>query len=374
MKTKIVTLSVAFALVSAIAVGAMPGSARAQFIGPLTPSPVGTTIPTNGDINPYGVAIVPNTVGNLKAGHILVSNFNNGGNLQGTGTTIVDIDPANAAAPAVTFAQISLGRGMRCPGGVGLTTALVVLKSGWVVVGSLPTIDGSTGTAQPGCLIVLNAKGDTVETFAGGNTNGPWDMTALDRGSSATLFVSNVLNGGVAQTGPSFPVVNQGTVVRMKITAPRQGSGIPHLLQSTVIGSGFSEQGSVAALIVGPTGLGLGSDGTLYVADTVANRIAAIPDADNRLTTAYAGADVSSNGSLNGPLGLAIAPDGDILTVNANDNNMVETTPAGAQVATNATTGNGGGSLFGLAVQQVSPTRTIVYFVDDVLNNLNVLQ
>ena len=373
MNRKRALLSAALALVSAVALGATSGIARAQFIGPLTASPVGTTVPANGDINPYGVAIVPESVGNLTAGHILVSNFNNSGNAQGTGTTIVDINPTTPASPATVFAQVSLGRGMRCPGGVGLTTALVVLKSGWVIVGSLPTTDGTTGTAQAGCLIVINSKGETVETFSGGDINGPWDMTAFDRGSTADLFVSNVLNGGVAQTGPAFPVVNQGTVVRLRITAPSGRFGMPHLLQSTVIGSGFSEQGSVAALIVGPTGLGLGNDGTLYVADTVANRIAAIPDAVKRFDSAFAGADVSANGALNGPLGLAIAPNGDILTVNANDSNMVETTPAGAQVATNITTNNGGGSLFGLAVQQVS-SKTIVYFVDDVLNNLNVLK
>ena len=54
---------------------------------------VASTVPPNGDVNPYGVAIVPNTIGNLQAGNILVSNFNNSANLQGTGTTIVQITP-----------------------------------------------------------------------------------------------------------------------------------------------------------------------------------------------------------------------------------------------------------------------------------------
>jgi hypothetical protein len=37
-----------------------------------------------------------------------------------------------------------------CPGGVGLTTALVVLRAGWVIVGSLPTADGTSATAEAG--------------------------------------------------------------------------------------------------------------------------------------------------------------------------------------------------------------------------------
>ena len=63
------------------------------------PSPVRsvTTIPANGDVNPYGVAFVPDNFqtgsGPLKHGDVLVSNFNNSANLQGTGTTIVSTRP-----------------------------------------------------------------------------------------------------------------------------------------------------------------------------------------------------------------------------------------------------------------------------------------
>lgn len=84
--------------------------------------------------------------------------------------------------------------------------------------------------------------------------------------------------------------------------------------------------------------MGLGKDGTLYVADSESNRIAAIPNALHRITTAYAGKDVSANGKLNGPLGLAIAPNGDVLTVNAGDGNLVETTPEGVQIKTKTIT------------------------------------
>ena len=126
--------------------------------------------------------------------------------------------------------------------------------------------------------------------------------------------------------------------------------------------------------MIGPTGVGLGNNDTLYVADSLNNRIAAIPDASDRNSTDHTGKDVSVNGSLNDPLGLAIAPDGTILVVNGNDGNLVVITPHGRQIATIPldTTGNppGAGTLFGLAVAQ---GRFGVYFVDDGSNTLNLL-
>ncbi len=57
-----------------------------------------STVPSNGDVNPYGVAFVdddfPVGTGPLQHGDILISNFNKSSNLQGTGTTIVDISKA----------------------------------------------------------------------------------------------------------------------------------------------------------------------------------------------------------------------------------------------------------------------------------------
>jgi hypothetical protein len=60
-----------------------------------------STVPANGDVNPYGVAFVPNGFpksGALEPGDILVSNFNNSGNLQGTGTTIVSVAPTGGVS------------------------------------------------------------------------------------------------------------------------------------------------------------------------------------------------------------------------------------------------------------------------------------
>src|SRR5579863_3851876 len=189
---------------------------------------VGSTVPSNGDVNPYGIVVVPTTVGSLTEGNILISNFNNSSNLQGTGTTIVQITPAGKLT---LFAQIDANNlPGPCPGGIGLTTALVALKTGWVVVGSLPTTDGTSATAQAGCLLVLDSKGNVVETFFGSLINGPWDMAAADNGNNVSLFVTNVLNGTVAGGGN---VVNQGTVLRLNLTVAR--GSMPSLQSMTVI-------------------------------------------------------------------------------------------------------------------------------------------
>ena len=332
-----------------------------------TVSPVASTVPANGDVNPYGVAVVPASVGTLHRGDVLVSNFNDSANLQGTGTTIVQISPQGKVS---TFAQLSSAAlPGSCPGGVGLTTALVVLRSGWVIVGSLPTADGTAATAEAGCLIVLDSHGRARETFTGDGINGPWDMTAADHGGYAQLFVTNVLNGTVAANGAT---VDRGTVLRINLLIPPGRA--PYRAGATVIGSGFAEHTDPAALVVGPTGVGLAPNGTLYVADTVGNRIAAIPDATGRQHSDGTGSTLTSGGALDAPLGLAIGPRGAVLSVNGGNGYLVATTPKGRQVQTvsldSANTPPGAGALFGLAVR---PGGDDVYFVDDNTNMLDLL-
>jgi DNA-binding beta-propeller fold protein YncE len=335
-----------------------------------TVSTVSLTIPSNGDINPYGVFAVPRSVGRLNRGSILVSNFNASNNFQGTGTTIVQISPTGKFS---LFAQINPATlPGPCPGGVGLTTALVVLRSGWVIVGSLPTMDGMSDTAQAGCLIVLDSNGDVVETITDLLINGPWDMNVFDRtgekgnhDSDAVLFVTNVLNGTVAGGGT---IVNEGTVLRIALAVPPASA--PVVQSISVIGSGFPERTDPAALVIGPTGVALSKNNkVLYVADSLNNRIAAIENPLSRQTSAGTGSTVSSGGSLNDPLGLTLAVNGDILTANGNDGNLVVTKPNGVQSATILLDPAGAGVLFGLTAV---PGQG-VYFVDDGTNTLDLL-
>ena len=368
-----VTMAAAAVAAAAVAgAGIMAGPALASghksFIGGFAmKTPVASTVPANGDVNPYGVAVVQQREGMLHTGNVLVSNFNDAGNFQGTGTTIVQVTPGGKVTQFAHITPKSLPE--PCPGGVGLTTALEILRGGWVVVGSLPTAHKGTVFTGAGCLIVLNNKGTVVETLSGHGINGPWDMAMMQRGPFAELFVSNVLNGTVAAAGQ---VVHRGTVVRL--TLGTFGGDPPQLLGATTVGSGFAERTDPAALVIGPTGLGVSSNGTVYVADTLANRIAAIPDAVSRPLSAGRGLNVTTGGALNSPLGLFMAPDGHILTVNAGDGHIVETTPTGDQIAVRQLDSSGSppgaGALFGLAV---APHGTGVYYVDDATNMLKLL-
>jgi hypothetical protein len=334
-----------------------------------TVSKVASTVPANGDINPYGIATVPASVGKLQEGQLLISNFNAKAsakeNGQGTGTTIVQISPAGKTSLFATVNAKTLPGS--CPGGVGLTTALNILPGGYVVVGSLPTSNGKTATAKYGCLIVLDSEGKAVETIASKNIQGPWDSTAESEGSKTSLFVSSALNGGAAK---GVHTIDNSTVLRIDLES---GEGqMPKVVSETVIANGIPWVNSAEALVLGPTGLALASNGTLYVASTQDSKILAISEAMTRTTpAAKGGAVLTEGGHLKEPLGMVLAPNGNVITSNGGDGNMVEITPAGQQVAVQtADKKTGAGSLFGLVV---APEGRGIYFVDDGENTLNLL-
>jgi hypothetical protein len=369
---RIALASTALAGAAATALFAVAPAAQAgtggSFIGRFSKlSTIGSTVPANGDVNPYGTVLVRKSQGSLVKGNVLISNFNNSKNLQGTGTTIVQVSPGGKLS---VFAQINAAKlPGKCPGGVGLTTALTILRDGWVVVGSLPTKDGSAATSSAGCLIVLDNHGRVRETFAGNGINGPWDMTSVSLGPFAELFVTNVLKGTKAAGGQ---VVNNGTVLRLVLMVG--GPRPPRLINTTTIGSGFPQRTDPAALVIGATGVGLAPSGTLYVANGVDSAINAIPGATWRSNSAGTGTTITKGGALNTPLGLIIAPNGDVLTVNGGNGLIVETTPSGNQVAKKMLDSSGSppgaGALFGLAL---APHNAGVYYVDDAVNTLRLL-
>lgn len=341
-----------------------PGSFLA---GKSTVTVLGSTTPANGDVNPYAIWPVTQTAGTVKAGDVLVDNFNNSSNDQGTGTTIVDVHPDGTTT---VFADLA-GAKSACPGGVGLTTAMVQLKTGWVIVGSLPSTNGVTTTAGQGCLLVVSPAGKLAETLTGSYLDGPWDAAVKDDGGTATLFVTNTLVGLAHSPTASAA---QGDVVRLSLrqtaTAP------PKVTAEQVVASGLPEQGDPTAFVKGPTGLALGPNGTLYVADNLANAITAIPHALTRDSSDGTGTVLSSGGQLAHPLGLTFAPDGDLLAANATNGKIVEITTAGRQVGEDyaiVNTGQdppGNGDLFGIAVNQAG---TGILFVKDDENTLALL-
>jgi hypothetical protein len=352
---------------------ALPGVVRAQsseFLKTLHHHVTLTsTVPDNGDQNPYAVAVAPVSAGKIHKDDVLVDNFNDAKNLQGLGSTIIDYSPATKKMTLFAVIPRHLGR---CPGGVGLTTAMTMLKSGWVIVGSLPSNDGTTATKGQGCLIVLDSHGNVVSVITRPSINGPWgNMAVIDNGSTATLFVSNAGFDVGAPTEHST-VVKKATVLRIALSVP-EGKP-PVLTNEAIIASGFAEQADKSVFIIGPTGLALGENGVLYVSDAIGNRIAIVPDALTRTTSAGTGEDLTRDGLLQRPLALASAPNGHLLATNALNGQVVEIDPAtGKQLAAQwidadkAQTPPGSGDLFGIAV---TPSGDGFYYVEDDVNTL----
>ena len=248
-----------------------------------------STVPANGDQNPYALVVAPVSAGTVQKDDVLVDNFNNSGNLQGTGSTIVDYRPATGATR--TFATIPHDLA-GCPGGIGLSTAMTMLKSGWVIVGSAPSTDGTTRTLGAGCLIVLDASGKVVGTITGPNINDPWgNMAVIDNGATATLFISNA---GFGIGAPGQPVQNKATVLRLGFSIVPGKS--PVVTSQAVIGNGFGAQADASVFLIGPTGLALGKNGDLYVSDAIGNRIVAISDAPTRADSAGTGQEILKPG------------------------------------------------------------------------------
>ncbi len=351
---RLLAIAGAAALAASVATASAAGS---PFITQFhTTTELATTVPSSGpakgDQNPYGVAVVQKSAGKLVKGNVLVSNFNNSMNQQGTGSSIMQVTPSGHASVFAVVAQPTSTKA------VGLTTALVALPNGLVVVGSLPAPGGKPAKMTAGALTVLDSSGHVVKTITAKDINGPWDMTSVVHGSSATLFVTNVLNGTVKAKGK---IVKKGTVVRLGLKLTGKGVSVT---SNTVIAKGFAEKTDPNALVIGPTGVGLGSNGDLYVADSNENRIAAIPAAMTRTTAlGGGGTTVTSGHRIKDPLGLVIAPNGDIVVANGANGNLVETTPAGKQVAKKTLVPSGAGDLFGLAI---APKEAGIYFVNDI--------
>ena len=240
------------------------------------------------------------------------------------------------------------------PAASGLTTALSVTRTRFRDRGQPSDhVTAQSATAQAGCLLVLNSHGKVIETIAGGPINGPWDMTAVEHGFLTTLYVTNVLNGTVKATTDSSMTGPRSTVARSYAFELLTLPGIrPIVLNEDVIATGFAEETDPAALVIGPTGVALGRDGTLYVADTVHSRIQPSPTRRSGISRLRAAGSPSRPvAPLNGPLGMTLAPNGDILTANGGDGNIVETRPfGGAQTDIAADSTNGAGALFGLTV------------------------
>lgn len=323
-----------------------------------------STVASNGDLNPYGVAIVPNKFpkcGKIASGNILVSNFNNSANLQGTGTSIIAVDTTNNNTSTFFTAPSNLGQ-------VGLTAALVVFNSGIVVVGNTPTIDGTFNTISAGSLIFLDNLGNVLLNFVHPLIQGPWGMTScqIDK-HHYILYVSNVLNGTIVRIRFSF----RKNVIIIKTIK--------------IIATGFGHRPDPNALVIGPTGLLLYNK-NLYVCDTYSNRIQVLSNF-NGSTPIGTGSTLFSGSPLQGPLGISLSPENTLVVSNGDAINAVGTNNSlveininnGSLISTLVPPFNSSvspfpsGALFGITIGKVNNKPSLVY-VDDVDNAVDALE
>jgi hypothetical protein len=357
--TRALFVTAALLLLSATVL-AQQSNGQIQIIpsAPFLPSPVQmvSTVPSNGDVNPYGVAFVPHGFpgGVLSPGDILVSNFNNAQNLQGTGTTIVSVSQQGTVSLFFTAS----------PSQPGLSTALAVLQEGLVIVGSFPSVDGTCGTASNGSLLVVNSVGQQVQTIADQNfINGPWDMAVNDFGGGRIdAFVTNGLSGKV-------------TRLNMMI------SGGQLMVQSkTTIASGYLFQCDPVTFVDAPTGMVYDAKkDVLYVASTADNTVFAVSNAASRTTDGGTGQIVYQDQThLHGPLGMSVSPLGHLLVSNNDAINpdpnqpseIVEFTITGSFVKQLSIDPNFGGA-FGLNVSVDGVTSRFAA-VDDNTSSLDI--
>jgi hypothetical protein len=363
IKKEKTTMKNTFAICNALAGAALlltSVAARAQskidsIVGDLGTPLILSTIPSNGDVNPYGVAFVPAgfpTGGALKPGDILVSNYNNSQNLQGTGTTIVHF--RNGVQTVFFQGQP----------GLGLSTGLAVLKSGFVLVANFPTADGTSATAQPGSLMALDKNGNVFWSYSNTNiVNGPWDFTVNDQGSLVQVFVSDVLTGKITRIDLS---VAPGSIAVNK---------------TLTISSGYGHRPDPAALEVGPTGLAYDAvRDVLYVSASFENAIYAVANAGHILADGGVGYRIFQDSlHLHGALAMILAPNGHLIVSNsdvvngnpAQASELVEFTVYGKFIAQYSVDPNQGGA-FGLNATVLANGDTVFAAVDDNTSSLKV--
>jgi len=324
---------------------------------------IASTVPANGDTNPYGVAIVPFSSGKLVGGDVLVTNFNNSAGLAGAGTTIVQIDPRTGASSL--FYQGS--KTVVGPVGIVFNPAKDVV---WLGDYGPANAQGVYDGAQANVDVIL-PSGKLVATFNNATTgthifNGVWGQGVSDVNGHIAFYWPNAGDGTTGTGG--------GGVWRLNPLAGNVGQPLESTYDLVAKGLGYANTpGTNASNAGGPQGMVYDpANGTLYVTDDVTNQIIAIPDAASAsgpVTTKV----IASGGRLDAPQGIALNPtNGDLLVVNgAGNNDLLEYTPAGKLVAhRDLLPGQAPGALFGLAATETPSHQLVVYYGDDDTNTL----
>jgi hypothetical protein len=338
-----------------------PARAAAQ-LRSLQQRQVASTVPSNGDTNPYDMAVVPFSKGKLVAGDVLVVNFNNAGGTPGAGTTVVEIDPSTGETS--TFYQGT--KTIVGPIGIAINpTNDIVWLGDYGPANAAGIYDGASAN-----VAVITPTGSLAATYDNQTTGfaafeGVWGMAESEHDGRVSFYWTNAGDGTTGTGG--------GVVWRIDPLSGVAGQPLQSSYQLVGGGLGYvNAQGTTAATAGGPQGMAYDArNGTLYVTDDATNQILAISHAagGGPFTTHV----VASGGMLETPQNIAINPtNGDLLVVNgAVNNDLLEYTPAGKLVAWRDLLPNEqAGALFGLSATINSAHQLVIYFGDDDTNTL----
>lgn len=314
---------------------------------------IGSTI-VKGEQNPYGLDVAKSDAGPIKTGDLVICNFNNSANVQGTGSTILALHPVVGSTPTFIAQDASL---LGCD-----AIALSPNDISWA----------ASYSANDNPLVA--PTGTVVTTLPFGPWHGPFgEAFAPKQGpfGKAAFYVTNA---------------GDGTIVRVDILT---AGGFAF----DVIATGFAVNGGVPGSILGPSGLQYDAkNDNLYIVDgadnslTVFTHVSTIPPGGIFLKNGSFGGPfhnrarrVFSGSPLNGPISSALLPNGHLVLGNtldpAGSNIMVEIAPSrGKVVATKNVDMNAPGALFGMVATGTSDDDVQLFYNDDNTNTLNVLR
>lgn len=335
-----------------------------------TTTTIGSTVDaTNGDNNPYGLAIAPMTAGNITQGDLIVCNFNSNAssNASGQGTTIEDLAPTAGSKPKRIAQDPSLK---------GCDSLALNPTNGAIWAAAYTANDNP----------IFKATGSLVSTLASSfSWQGPWGQVFA---SPTTSMMSGGgyygSSGSTSSSTSAFYITDakNGSIVQANLGS----SGI----QYNVIATGFPVSLTSQYGILAPAGLTYNpSTDTLYIVSSDTNSVVAFSSVStipaNGITVAagmngaltFSGpaagnAKVIFSGSpLNYPVSSALLYNGDLVVGNTGDNNMVEINPSTGMMVgeKDVDTGNAG-AIFGIATTGNSLATQKIFFNDDNSNSV----
>jgi hypothetical protein len=319
-----------------------------------TETTIGSAVdPVTGDQNPYGLDIAPTDSGLIHRGDLVVCDFNDSANVQGTGNAIIALAPQPGSSPRPVITNAAL---LGCTENVQTRDDTI-----WVTAFVAPDV------------AIVSPAGKLLTTLSGSPFTAPFGITMArdDNGYGDPVFYESD--------------ANTGAIVRIR--AGRSGT------HTDVIATGFSVNNGAPGTELGPGGLQYDpSHDRLYIVDGANNtlvelrHVSTIPSGG--ITVGADGMTFSgpfkhrarlvlSGSPLNAPISSALLPNGDVAignTGNPNGENlMVEITPHGKVADVKNVDTGASGAIFGMTANNGYGRDFTLYFNDDNANAVMAL-